>query len=182
MVTITLNKIKAHEPCEDGWEKLLEYLGKTEPDDDEFPLAEVLKSHGLSGALWCLRCLPEHDSKWRLLAVQFARQVQPFMKDQRSINALAVAERYANVEATDSELEDAETAAMDAAEDAAGVAIDASAAWAAWAAAWAADWAASKDAAWAAAKAADCAASVPAWGACAAAREKQIELFLEAIA
>jgi hypothetical protein len=171
MITITLNKIKAHDPCEEGWEKLLEHLGKTESDDDEFTLAEVLKSNGLNDALWCLRCLPEHDKKWRLLAVQFARQVQHLMTDERSINALDVAERYANGEATEYELAAAKSAAWDSAR----ADLDAwthlaawDAAWAAWSVAWCDAW----DAARAAAR--DVARDV--------ASEKQIELFKEAIA
>lgn len=41
----------------------------------------------------------------RLLAVRFAREVQHLMTDQRSINALDVAERFANGEATEEELD-----------------------------------------------------------------------------
>lgn len=29
MITITLNQIRKHGPCEDGWRKLLKHLGKT---------------------------------------------------------------------------------------------------------------------------------------------------------
>ena len=78
------------------------------------------------------------DRELRLIAVKCARQVQHLMKDERSINALDVAERFANGEATQEEL----TAARDAAA-AAGDAV-----WAAGDAAWAA-----RDAAWAAARA-----------------------------
>lgn len=28
----TLNKLREHDPCTDGWKKLLEYLGKTKAD------------------------------------------------------------------------------------------------------------------------------------------------------
>jgi hypothetical protein len=92
-----------------------------------------------------------NDKDLRLMAVAFARQVQHLMKDQRSINALDVAERYANGEATVDELTAAWTAAWAAAE----------AAGAAWAAAWTAAWAAVEAAgeeAWAAAEAAGAAA------------------------
>nr|BAR33223.1 hypothetical protein [uncultured Mediterranean phage uvMED] len=192
MIKITLNKIKAHDPCQDGWEKLLAHLGKTEADDQEFPLAEVLKSNGLTDALWCLRCLPEHKIKWQLLAVKFSRQVQHLMKDERSINALDVAERYANGEATDSELKTARDAAEDARTANAWGYLNANlvhwsaAAWAARDAAIAASytlrhivWTATYSA-WAAThSAAQDAPQDAAWD---AAREKQVELFLEAIA
>ena len=77
------------------------------------------------------------DRELRLIAVKCARQVQHLMKDERSINALDVAERFANGEATQEEL--------NAAWDAAWAARDA-----AWAAAWAAAGDAAGDAAWAA--------------------------------
>jgi hypothetical protein len=86
-----------------------------------------------------------NDKDLRLMAVAFARQVQHLMNDQRSINALDVAERYANGEANIEELTEARAAAA------------AVAAWAAWGAAWAAAWAAGAAAwaaAWAAARAA----------------------------
>ena len=83
------------------------------------------------------------DRELRLIAVKCARQVQHLMKDERSINALDVAERFANGEATQEEL----TAARDAA------AAAGDAAWAAAGAARDAAWAAAGDAAWAAARA-----------------------------
>ena len=135
MIETTLNKIRAHGPCEEGWKKLLNHLGKTKPDDEPLPLLTVLESNGLDDALWCCRTLPEYDREWRLFAVWCARKVQPLMADQRSLDALDVAERHANGEASDDEL--------DAARDAAGAALDAAraaldAAWAALDAAWAA--------------------------------------------
>ena len=30
MIYTTLNRIRAHDPCADGWRKLLTHLGKTE--------------------------------------------------------------------------------------------------------------------------------------------------------
>ena len=63
------------------------------------------------------------DRELRLIAVKCARQVQHLMKDERSINALDVAERFANGEATQEELNaagDAARAAGDAARAAAG--------------------------------------------------------------
>lgn len=79
------------------------------------------------------------DKELRLFAVWSARQVQHLMTDKRSLDALDVAERYANNEASKEELAAALVAAGDAASDATGDA--------AWAAARAA-WAAARDAAW----------------------------------
>jgi hypothetical protein len=110
----TLNKIRQHSPCKDGWGKLLRSLGKTEADDEPLSLITILDSNGLDDALWCLRA-------W-----------------------IDGAERYANCAATEAELAAAygaadassrlatEAAAMVTAEDAAMAAAMA----AAWIAAW----------------------------------------------
>ena len=156
-LTTTLKAIRACDPCEDSWRKLLRKLGKTKADDKPLRFSTILKHNGLEDALWACRAAPQYDKTWRLLAVRFAREVQHLMKDPRSLKALDVAERYANGEATDKEL----AAARDAAWAAAGAAAGA---------AWAAAGAAARDAAGAAR-----AAAGAAW---AVARRKQAKLFL----
>jgi len=37
-IEITLNQIRAHNPCADGWGRLLRARGKTSADDEPFPL------------------------------------------------------------------------------------------------------------------------------------------------
>ena len=154
----TLNKIRAHSPCESGWTKLLKHLGKTSADDEPLPFSVILESNGLDDVLWCCRAAPEYDREWRLFAVWCARKVKHLMTDQRSADALDVAERFANGEATQAELDAAGAAAWDAAWATAGAAAWAAAWDAAWAAAWAAAWdaalATAGAAAWAAARAA----------------------------
>ena len=131
MICTTLNRIREHSPCANGWKKLLAHLGKTESDDEPLAYAEILKSNGIDDALWCLRAEPQHSREWRLFAVRCARRVQHLMTDPRSIAALDVAERHAGRLATDDELAAAwDSARAAAVGDAAGVA-------AAWAAAWA---------------------------------------------
>ena len=117
MITTTLNRIRAYKPCADGWAKLLEGLGKTQPDDEPLLYAEILRINGLDGALWATRAEPEYAKEWRLFAVWCARRAQHLMKDPRSLAALDVAERYAHGEATDSDLRAAGDAAWDAALD-----------------------------------------------------------------
>lgn len=101
----TLNQIREHGPCGKGWTKLLQHLNKTKADDEPLPLLTILDSNGLDDALWCLRAVEGFEKEKRLYAVWCARQVQHLMTDERSIKALEVAERYANGEASDEELE-----------------------------------------------------------------------------
>ena len=96
----TLNKIRSHEPCADGWAKLLRHLGKTQADDEPLALAVILESNGLDDALWCLRAVDGHEREKRLYAVWCARRVQHLLTDPRSVAALDVAARYANGQAT----------------------------------------------------------------------------------
>lgn len=114
MITTTLNKIRDCGPCKDGWEKLLSYLGKTSADDEPLPFSIIIESNGIDDALWATRTAPEYNKEWRLFAVWCARQVQHLMTDARSIAALDVAERFANGEATQAELDAARAAARDA--------------------------------------------------------------------
>ncbi len=147
----TLNKIRSHSPCEDGWKKLLKHLGKTAPDDEPLSLLTVLESNGWDDTLWCFRAVEGFDREIRLFAVFCARRVQHLMQDPRSIAALDTAERFANGLATAEELAAAAAWAADAAWAAARAADSARAA------AWAADSAraAARAAAWAAARDAD---------------------------
>lgn len=158
----TLNLIRAQSPCANGWKKLLKHLGKTEADDEPLALLTGLESNDLEDALWTLRCVPNCDRDARLFAVWCARQVQHLMTDQRSLDALDVAERFANGEATDKELAASWTASWDAESSAASASASAAAeesalasvAVAAHAAASAAAWASARAAAWDSARAA----------------------------
>ena len=142
-------------------------------------LITALESNGLDDALWCLRAVDGFDREIRLFAVACARDVQHLMRDERSINALDVAERYANGEATNDEL----IAALDAAWAARSAAMDSAARDAAYtaealsAAAYAA-WCAARYAAWDAADAAWAVARYAAWDAI---RSKQEQRFREMV-
>ena len=184
MIYTTLKAIKEHDPCPEGWKKLLKHLGKTKCDDEPLPLVEILKSNGLDDAIWCLRSVD--NKSVRLYAVACAREVQHLMTDARSLKVLDVAEAYANASATEEELEQARVsayaaaaaaaAAANAAADAACYASKADAAYAAFAAANAF---AACDAAYYASKAAARDADAAANAAYAAPRKRQAELFIQ---
>ena len=187
MICTTLNKIREHDPCPDGWRKLLAGLNKAEPDDELLPLVRIIEINGLNDALWALRTT-DCDRESRLLSVAYARQIQHLMTDARSVAALDVADRFANGKATRKELKKSHTDALAAVWDAREAAADdagddwifaAGDTWIAkWDAARAAARATEDDATWAAADdaARSAARAAAAW---AAMREKQVELFKE---
>ena len=168
MITTTLNRIREHRPCREGWEKLLAGIGKTRADDEPLPFARIVEINGIDDALWCCRAEPQRAREWRLFAIWCARRALALIPspDPRSVAAVDIAERHARGEASDEELAAAERAATfaardaasDAARDAARAARDA--AWAAWDAARAA-----RAAAWD--------ARAAAWDARAAARDAE---------
>ena len=128
----TLNKIRGHSPCTEGWAKLLKNLGKKKADDEPLAITTILESNGLDDALWCLKAVDGYQKEMRLFAVECARSVQHLMTDPRSIAAIDVAERHAHGNATDNDLVAARGAAWAAARGAARAA--------AWAAAWDVAW------------------------------------------
>jgi hypothetical protein len=144
MLNTSLNLLKAAGACEDRYKHLVEALGGVKfPHDEPIPLTRILEINGLDDALWALRETDpaqdaERDRKARLFAVWCCREmplhdgrkVWDLLTDERSRNAVEVAERFARGTATREELASARDAAWDAAWDAW------DAAWAAWAAAW----------------------------------------------
>lgn len=130
----TLNAIRAHSPCAEGWKKLLQHLGKTEADDAPLSIATVLDSNGLDDAIWCLRAITGYDRELRLFAVWCARRVQHLNTDPRVEAALVAAEGFANGTVCSQQLDKAWCAAKEAARVAASSAACAAARTAAWAA------------------------------------------------
>ena len=155
--SVTLKQLREAGACYAGYNKLVRALQNkpfTEQDEDketyirfahkeEIPVSFIAESNGFDDALWSMKCVKNADRDLRLFAVWCARQVQHLMTDQRSINTLDVAERFANGSET---IEELATARRDAAWAAARAA--------AWAAARAAAWDTARAAAWAAARAA----------------------------
>jgi len=88
-ITLTLNEIRAHEPCRAGWEKALKALGKTQADDTRVTFAWIVENNGLDDAIWALRCLPEGE-RWRkrLLARSYALHVAHLWKSEGAMQWL----------------------------------------------------------------------------------------------
>ena len=57
----TLNILNDKNPCQEGKEMLLKAIGKTEPDDTEIDLMDILKHNGIQDAVWCLRAFDYLD-------------------------------------------------------------------------------------------------------------------------
>jgi hypothetical protein len=113
MKTLTWADFAKHEPCYNPAEKYGEWEGTILDlmQHPEIPDEDKVWAFTRNGIV--------DDKTLRLFAVGCARKVQHLMKDQRSIDALDVAERYANGNATEDELSAAGLAAWAAAWDAA---------------------------------------------------------------
>ena len=150
----TLNKLSKHKPCTPSWDEGLQYLGKTEPDDEPIDILDILEVLGLDDALWSLRAVDGYDREFRLFACWCAARTLPVFEkeypdDKRPREAIRVSSRFANGKATKEELattwDTTWDATWDAAWDAAGDAARAAARDTARAAAWDAAWAAARD-------------------------------------
>ncbi len=141
MIHTTFNLLHRAGACTSGYRKLAEHLGGISAYGryTPIPLLVVLDSNGIDDAIWCLRAAVEDaDGLSRDLACDYADSVRTLLTDQRSIEAIDVARRYARGQASDADLEDARDAARAAAWAAAMAAAMAAARDAARAAAWAA--------------------------------------------
>ena len=170
ILTTTLKQLRKAGACYEGYNKVvrsLQNLPFTEKYNDscsyirfahkeEINILDILESNGVDDCLWALCATTQKcDKVARLMAVKFVREVQYLITDPSSLNALDVAERFANGEATEEELAVAREAARDAARDAAWTEARDVARNAAWTvvrdAARDAAWTAARDAAWTAA-------------------------------
>ena len=125
----TLKQIRSHSPCEDGYKKLVKSLGGLSYGEDApITFKQIYESNGYDDTLWCLRTVDEKwFPLWRHFACDAADDVRHLMIDDRSLNAIDVARRFADGLATEEELTAAWYAARAAAGDAAGNAAGAAA-------------------------------------------------------
>lgn len=141
MTHTTLNAIRAHGPCQDGWEKLLKHLGKTKADDEPLAMTTILDSNGIDDANWCLRALgPEHHKLIVGLACDYAEMALEYVPagETRPAECIRITRLWIKGKATLEEVSAAARSAADAvvsAADAAEAAVAAADARSAWAAA-----------------------------------------------
>ena len=121
MVT-TFRKIKAAGPCADRYKHGVQKAGSVRKYGRDTPITalQILECNGMDDLLWCWPLFDQTkaDRIGRLFSCDCVDRVRHLMTDERSTNAIDVARRYANDEATIEELA-AARAARDAAWDAA---------------------------------------------------------------
>jgi hypothetical protein len=145
-MTLTLQTIRDHSPCIDGWKTLTKAIGSDLTT--ELSIGDVLITNGLDDALWCLQCL---EPRVRVAAIMPAvKRASVYTADHRVHDCISAIEKWLAGDETVDIMEAARVAARAAAWAAAEAAAWSAAEAAAWAAAWAAE-----AAAWAAAKAAE---------------------------
>ena len=155
MLHSTFRKAREDGACIESYRKMAKALGgiKKYGLDTSIPLDKVLDICGLDDALWALRIVIEPaDREIRLFACDCAEHVLPFFEkrypdDKRPRQAIEVARRFANGQATQEELIAADSAAWSAVSAAGSPARSAaksaamSATWSvAWSVAWLAAW------------------------------------------
>ena len=79
--TTTLNEIEKHEPCAEGWKKLLSFLGKTKADDKPLHLLTILEANGAADAIWSLRAIEGHEREKALFAKEIRKALAALAAD-----------------------------------------------------------------------------------------------------
>jgi len=127
MIHTTGRKAIEEGACEPSYSEMGEALGGVDSygDNTPIPLSKVLEVCGLEDAIWCLRIAVEPiDKEARLFACDCAERVisifeREYPNDNKPRNAIEVARKFANGEATHEELKVAWTTARLAASSAA---------------------------------------------------------------
>ena len=142
----TLKKLKKHNPCKSSWDRLLESLDKTEPDNAPLKLRYILDLLGVQDAIWAFRAIDGYRKEQILFIADCAEHVlhiyeEKYPKNTAPRAAILATRNYANGKISKEKLRSAGYAAdgaagyaADAAYAAAADAVDAAYAAAAYAA------------------------------------------------
>ena len=122
MFTVTLEQLRTHGACYDGYNKVVRMLQQqpfTEEDEDreyyiqfdsgeQISLIDICCNNSITEALWATKCLDStHVRDLRLYAVWCVRRIQHLLTDERSIHALDIEEQFANGKRIEEELKEA---------------------------------------------------------------------------
>ena len=114
MITITLRHILDAKPCYDP--RNSGFIPADHDLDAPITFREIREKAGAADTVWCFaKAMTVNDALKLHFAVDCSERVRHLMTDERSLNALAVARRYALSDASDNELMSAEYAAWAAA-------------------------------------------------------------------
>lgn len=115
----TLNKLSGLNACRPiELAGLMVTIGKTAPDDDPIEIDKIIDILGIQAALHALETVEGRDKELRLFLVWLARTHGEHIVDARSMRAIKAAERYANGEISEDELERARREASAACQEA----------------------------------------------------------------
>jgi len=132
----TLKKLKKHNPCKSSWDRLLESLDKTEPDNAPLKLRYILDLLGVQDAIWAFRAIDGYRKEQILFIADCAEHVlhiyeEKYPKNTAPRAAILATRNYANGKISKEKLRSAAAAAyaasyaVDAVDAAAGYAADA---------------------------------------------------------
>jgi hypothetical protein len=98
----TLKLLKNKDACSDGYQTLIDYLGKDYPEEKEINLLTILESNGIDHCLWAFRATTVDTSKQaRLIAADCAESVlyiyqEKYPDDNRPELSIKAARDFAN--------------------------------------------------------------------------------------
>ncbi len=87
---------------------LLEFLGKTGPDDDRLSLLTILESNGFEDAVWCLRAVDGYDREKRAFMAECVRKLEEFFSSSVYCDFLLKLEAYGRGETSEEEFVEAQ--------------------------------------------------------------------------
>ena len=97
----TLKKLKKHNPCRSSWDRLLESLDKTEPDNEPLKLRYILDLLGVQDAIWAFRAIDGYRKEQILFIADCAEHVlhiyeEKYPKNTAPRAAILATRNYAN--------------------------------------------------------------------------------------